>query len=322
MQQLPILGLAAWGWYKERNNATIALHGAAVAFYVAIVAGILRTDTAWRYVPIIASAFLLALVGLRNITPIRKQLVVASIVLLVLLIVPLLPTLSIPAFKPLSDPALATAKSIAVDDTPTALSNLYFSSQSIIALDGQLSPDLKAMLERDDKQSLLIRYAPDVSIGQSAKSELALAPIARLDYQSTGDNDIYVRRSEPGKFRTIQATGQFGTDIRLVSAAVDQSSLVPGQVLRVRLDWQFARFASRPITVDLWLRDGDYLLAHSTDDYTDKDNIFIPGKWSTYHTLKVIDQAWSAPAILEVAVIVSDGVIARIPLTTLEITEH
>lgn len=319
---LPILALAAWGWYKEKNNSVVALYGAAVAFYLAIVGGILRTDTSWRYTPIAALALLLAVVGLRNIAPLRKMLEIASIVILLVLIIPLLPTLAAPPFKPLSDPVLATAKSIGIDDTPTALSNLYFSSQSIIAFDGLLSPDLKTMLERDDKQSLLIRYAPDVIVGRSVKSELMTAPIMRLDYQSTDNGDIFIRKSEPGKFRTIDAKGQFGTDIRLVGAAVDQSTLKPGQMLRVRLDWQFARFASRPITVDLWLRDGDFLLAHSTDNYTDKDNIFIPGAWSTYHTLKVIDQAWSAPATLEVAVIVSDGVIARIPLTTLEVTEH
>jgi hypothetical protein len=171
-------------------------------------------------------------------------------------------------------------------------------------------------------QSALIRYAPDYLIaGDSWRitvKGLASGAWARLDYRPVDEGGLFQRYSTTGQFADQAANAAYGPDIRLTGLALDQSTLQPGQLLRVRLDWEFARPASKTVTIDLWLESGEYVLAAATDSY--EASVFEAGRWSTYHTLTLDREAWSGPVTLRVGVIVSSGVIARLPVATLDVT--
>jgi hypothetical protein len=187
----------------------------------------------------------------------------------------------------------------------------------LVAFDGQLQPDLKRMIERGDVRSALVRYAPDVlvtsTVTEISPEKLASEPAwKRFDYHQTprsSDPRAYQRGVAVGQFVDQPVNADFGPDIRLVGAALDQPALKPGQLVRVRLDWDFARPASRPVTVELRLNGPDREVASAADEY--EQRVFRAGAWSTYHTLTVAPDASGGQAQLFVSVIVNNGTVAR-----------
>jgi hypothetical protein len=316
---LPIVVLAAWGWYRERSREIVAVVGAWAMLHLLIIGGLLRVQAGWQYAPLAGAVLLLAAVGLQRLSPAVRRGGYAMIAALVAA-----STLSaVQALAPLEGIHSAEPfSSIGVMSTAQALNLSRSPDQTVIAFDGQLQPDLKAIIERGDIQSMLIRYAPDILIttdtGRIPAQDLASGAWARLDYRLIENPNTYRRYSQIGNFVAQRADIPYGPDIRLVGYALDQPSLRPGQLVRVRLDWILARPASKPITVDLWLESGDYVFAHATDEFA--SSIFEAGQWSTYHTLVVDRAAWPGVLTLRVGLIVSDGVVERAGVTKVNLT--
>jgi hypothetical protein len=175
------------------------------------------------------------------------------------------------------------------------------------------------MIERGDIQSALIRYAPDVLImdgtGRINPEQLFTGSWVRLDYRLLDRSIVYKRNTPIGTFIDQPANVPYGPDMRLVGLALDQTSLRPGQLLRVRLDWEFAHPADRPVTVDLQLTADNKSLAQARDEFA--PSVFQAGPWSTFHTITLADDAQPGSLTLDVAVIVNDGTVARVPVATL-----
>jgi hypothetical protein len=184
--------------------------------------------------------------------------------------------------------------------------------QVLISLDGQFQPDLRLMVERGDLQSMLVRYAPEIYASERLKN----GPQSQINLRAFTSAILIPCHAEFNKFVDRTANAVYGTDIQLVGMALDQSTLTPGQLLRVRLDWKFARPPSKPVTIDVWVVDGDYVQARTADEFAAR---VFENEWSTYHTLTLAKDAWPGPVTVMVGVIVSDGVIARVPVCTLEI---
>jgi hypothetical protein len=184
--------------------------------------------------------------------------------------------------------------------------------QVLISLDGQLQPDLRLMVERGDIRSMQVRYTPEIY----ASDRLKNGSQSRFDLRSYDSVILGECHAEFNKFVNRQVNAAYGTDIQLVGMALDQSTLTPGQLVRVRLDWKFARPASKPVTIDVWLVSGDYVHARTTDEFA--AHVFAD-EWSTYHALTLAKDAWPGPVTVMVGVIVSDGVIARVPVATLDV---
>jgi hypothetical protein len=314
--------LAIWALIKRgRADSVVGLLGTWLIVHIAIFAVLLRVGVVWHYSLIAGPLALLALIGLRELPVIRFRygfelgsaaLAVATTVITVL-------HLTSATEKPSQLAIAQDVKTIGFGSTSLALATAVPITQSVIALDGQLQPDLRSLLERGDTQSMLIRFAPDIVMLNASRiqpRDLTAGSLGILNYQSL-DTTQFQRHSRIDSFRDYAVQAVFGTDIELVGAALDHPTLAPGDVLRVRLDWQVARPASLPVDIDLRLRSDEFLLAHVQDSY--EPRLFGSGTWSTYHLLSVLDSAWSGPVVLEAAVIVSDGTIARIPITTINI---
>jgi hypothetical protein len=299
-------------------NPAIGVCGAWAMLHLLVVGGLLRVPTGWQYAPVVGPVLILAAVGLQ-----RLDLNVRRAGYTILAGLFLVSTVSI--LGPVNEPpgvSLPTQPfSVGVMSTAQALTIRHFPDQVIVAFDGQLQPDLKAMIERGDTQSMLIRYAPEILVttesGRISAKALAQGPWARLDYRPIDRSGMYLRYTDVGQFADRQVQVPYGLDIRLVGMALDQESLRPGQLLRIRLDWEFIRPATKPITVDLWLESGEYVLAHSADEYA--PGIFEAGPWSTYQTLTLSADAWPGPVALVAGVIVNDGVINRAPIAQLDV---
>jgi hypothetical protein len=337
---LPMIGLAAWGWNRQRHNANyrelIGLLALFAAGYTVIMGLLLRVEASWRYAPLWGPLVILAVIGIRSVAGLRSERnqLVALGGLVLLSLMSLIFVVTIPLVRPMPNPMLAQAKTIGISNTTDALRSIYFSTQSVIAFDGQLQPELKAMLERQDKHSMLIRFAPDVVFADPYSrikpDDLTDGSIKLFGYRAAqaevmqGDSaagTMFLREAKLGEFAPTVMISEplsiYGPDIRLTGYSLDQTRIAPNQAMRIRLDWLMNRSASKPITVDIWLRSGDYILAHARDTFDQA--VFRAGPYSTYHVLAPIQDAWAGPVSVDVAVIVSDGAIARHSIAQVEI---
>jgi hypothetical protein len=326
---LPILLLAGWGWFKNRAHSIAAVLGAWATLYLLVIGVLLHGEGRTSYLFISGAIPVLLFLGLKHLrfkwrwaTPLSGLVVSAAI--LAITYFEVVSAMPLNSGRENNMGELSSGQSIGISSA-TQLAELDASaSQSIISFDGQLQPELKAMIERGDIQSALIRYVPDAIVtgnaGRLRVRDLNSPAVARLGYHVGDLSHVYIRGAAIGSFGDIPATANFGPDIKLSGAALDQTSLKPGQLLRVRLDWQFARPASRDVTVDLWLVSGQgdqYILAHASDTYV--PSIFRAGPYSTYHALTVVESAWSGPVTLQAAIVINNGVAARVPIATLNI---
>ncbi len=345
---LPLtLGLALWVVALREANPVLNMCIAWIALHVFVIAGILRAESPGSFGIIAGPILLLVIVGARLTSPLRFaealplsangegeprgttiaaagngmpiSISLLSIVILVVAVLLLHPTVD-------AQPSIIPPAQVRTIGITVPLSNVkVLPQQVIVAFDGQLQPELKAILERGDVQSALVRYAPDIIVigntGRLRARDLSSSTVARLGYHASQRSDVFERANPIGSFADVPITANFGPDIVLTSAALDQSALKPGQLLRVRLDWQFARSASQNVTIDLRLVSGNgdqFLLAHSTDTFD--PSVFRAGTYSTYHTLAVVSNAWPGPVKLVVAVVINNGVAARIPISALAVS--
>jgi hypothetical protein len=290
------------------------------------VGALLRTPAGWQYLPIVGPAALLTgLLFERN--PITSLIGVFGVVLVGLIIfalvtqssaqgmiasVDLLPVTlsrqleemahSIPPDQPSSTGVWTKQDGLLLDRT---------AAHSIIALDGQFQPELKQMLERGDKRSILIHYAPDFlpSAQDSAQAEL-LDPdlLALLGYQKVGETGFYQRSKPIGQFVSQPADVPYGPDIRLTGLALDEQA----GLLRVRLDWQLDRPASKPVTVELRLAGDKGEITAARDDVA--PGVLPAGASSTYHALSIPAESAPGQATLQIGLIISNGLVARAPV--------
>src|SRR5260221_7027545 len=259
---LPLLGLAAWGWLKGRASPELRVvtttSAGWIVLYLVVMVGLLRVDALWKYAPIVSPVLLLAGIGLRILQPTSAR-IIAVMGATLLLVASLLVMESAPRIAPVMFPA--PAQRVGVNTVGQVWGTAISTNQRVISFDGQLQPELKAILERGDTESALIRYAPDVMVigdtGRIHAKDLSSVGVARLQYSDKGQAGMFVRGVAIGSFADLPADAQYGPDVHLSGMALDQTSLKPGQVFPVRLDWQLARQADKPVTVDLWLRSGE-----------------------------------------------------------------
>jgi hypothetical protein len=181
-------------------------------------------------------------------------------------------------------------------------------SQSIISFDGELQPEMRAFIERDDMRSAFIRYAPDALVIPAQSSELPDATLLDVfGYQPyTLDAQVLQRTAMLGSFETQPADVAYGFDIRMISYAPDKTTLQAREALRLRLDWQINRAPRNPITVKI------RLLAANREVITQVEDVRDPGVWSadqvsTYHAFKIPDDAPIGSVAIEVSLSVNNG---------------
>jgi len=348
---LPMLAVAAWGGIQEGDSRVVGVCAGWMFLHLLMIGILLRTGTAWAYAPMVGPILILSGAGWRRLTStdqssttrfvivfrervyhvtdwLRQPPFLGSLLRMILIAVfcagSLMIVLASGAQNQPSVSLPGQVRSIGVSSTVQLPGINPIQQQSVVSFDGQLQPDAKVMLERADWQSLLVRYAPDALIlngtGHIDPKLLSSGDDARLDYRPVGANSLgtlYLRQSATGLFEERTADVAFGPDIRLIGLAIDRSDVLPGGVVRVRLDWQLERDADKPVVVDLGLASGEWLLAHSRDTFD--PGVFKAGPYSTYHTLSVLDSAWDGPVSLEVTVLVNNGIVARASVATLEV---
>jgi hypothetical protein len=309
----------------RRADPVSALCGAWITLYVLVMGVLLRTAPGAVYAPLVGPAIMLAAISGSSDHP--NQPLVKRIGMGLMLLAGILSVIWLATPAPANPAALkfpAEIHTIGVNSVQRLSSLDLTPDQSVIAFDGQLQPELKAMIERGDTRSALIRYAPDVliltNIGRIQAKDLRTPSLARLGYVESDQKGIYSRTMPIGQFRESPASISYGPDIQLTGFALDQASVAPNGLVRVRLDWQFGRPATKPVTIDIQLVSGEFILSHSIDSYDPEisDTLKV-GPYSTYHTLTVDKSAWAGPADLQVTLLANNGIIARAVLTDVTI---
>ncbi|MCC7447204.1 MAG: hypothetical protein IT324_07295 [Anaerolineae bacterium] len=323
---LPLGVLAIWGWYRQKNDPVAALCGALVVLYVVIFTIVLQVSGNHIDSQLVAPLSLLAVVGAHKlkVPPIATYLFMLAVPLYIALT--LGPQICFGCYTPdhqyieFTSEDVKDSKSVGAPSIDAVLALQSSPQQFWLALDGQLQPDVKRLIERADYRSLLIRYAPETLIVYNSppQDRFSASAWTQLDYRPANKEYMFRRNALIGTFVDQPANIPYGPDMRLVGLALDQSSLRPGQLLRVRLDWELARPADRPVTVDLQLTADNKSLAQARDEFA--PSVFQAGRWSTYHTITLADDAQPGSLALNVAVIVNDGTVARVPVATLSAT--
>lgn len=188
-----------------------------------------------------------------------------------------------------------------------AMSN---AESTVYCLDGRYSPEITAMLERGDWQSLVVAFAPGYfyyntldesfsNLSVSGQQMTALAYVSQPvlpDVPGVRQGDVLLRReSLPGTFGdSLPVDLAFGADLRLTSYAVDRVRIQPGQVVRVRLDWELDQAPKKDMDVYITMLSG------SGSPVTSVYSRFPPENWeplslSTYQVLAVPEDAESGP---------------------------
>lgn len=322
---LALIGLlvaAIVGWLPERDQPEIALLGAWIGLYALVVGGLLRVPLGWQYLPAVGPALLLAGRATHR-SPVWALLPGAAVIVPLILS---LPHFASPSSRRTFDPlASADVSSVAALDFSDGL--MARADVTLIALDGRFQPEIRRMLERGDRRSILVSRAPDVltlPVSWLDDAPSLRETLTRLDYEVYDQaSGTYLRVVNPqaGPFRPEQRDLAFGPDIRLTGIALDQMEIAPDSVLRLRLDWQIARPASRPVGVDLRLitpaDEGE--IAAIRDEIA--PGVFRAGAWSTYHALRAarFTQGQAQKADLWLALSVNDGTIARVKIAEIAI---
>jgi hypothetical protein len=202
----------------------------------------------------------------------------------------------------------------AADLTPRALGQ---TDQRLIALDGSTQPAIKRLIERDDRRSVIVAYLPDSFtwpldwIGD-ANVEAVLDEIGY-----SGVDGVFTHEHQQATFApVVLAEGglRYGPDIHLVGVAADKPTgyiFVPGDLLRVRLDWSLERPAPRPVMLDIRLTTAQGEIGATLDHVAPSS--FRAGLYSTYHAIRLDgDRArYAGESTLTLAVRINDGTIAR-----------
>lgn len=308
-----LIGLAVWIWWRMRADATVALLGAWVLLYGAVMFGLLRETSGWLYAPLVGPAALLAGV-MFNRYPILSMFVAFVVTMAILIMGALLIT---PGDAPeLVDlPLPDGVQVIAAYSKAAALHIERTPDQVLVDLGGEFQPDVRRMLERDDWQSILFRYAPNVLI-LDEREVFDPALLARLDYTPDGSARVLRRRVQVGRFpaESTPLDLAYGPHLRLVEVALDDLTPAPGGALRVRLGWQVARPATQSVIIEVEIAGQSV----SRDEFV--SSVFRAGQWTTYHVLRVPRQTDPGGYEVQVSVIINGGRIARLPVGEINVS--
>jgi hypothetical protein len=209
---------------------------------------------------------------------------------------------------------LESAESYAHDRSDALTFELDDKAEKIYRLDGRRSPFIDAFLRSGDRESLLVALAPERLYFNSIDG-----PLAGIDMRSPGlvglnyerhppiiaapmgeGDQLWVRNSNIGEFGDTQPLDiDYSADVTLLSYAVDNTRLRPGEAVRVRLDWQLARPPTSPMGVYVSLLDVNGTPIVSIFPR------FEPQAWkplelSTYHALLI--PADAQPGLLNLSV--------------------
>jgi hypothetical protein len=164
------------------------------------------------------------------------------------------------------------------------------------------SPLVDALLSRGERESLMVALAPDylyvntlnqpfsgLDFASQEMRDLAYAPQQGVEeIPGAREGDQLWRRENPvGVFGSTQAVRlDFGQDARLIGYALDRARLRPGEIARVRLDWQLDRPPQGDVDVHLTVLNGESTPVSAI--YTR----FSPADWrsltlSTYQVIRL-----------------------------------
>src|SRR5258708_4935579 len=154
---LPSIAVATYGWYKHRRNAVVVLCGTWIALYIFIFEALLHIGPVQQNLFIVGPMLILIFLSLETVA-FTLRLIATSVLFLVIALILFRANTDRPPISAASD----LENSVFGVEASSYLRSKSPLSQSIIAFDGSLQPDVKTMIERGDIQSMLVRYAPDV----------------------------------------------------------------------------------------------------------------------------------------------------------------
>ncbi|MCC7207506.1 MAG: hypothetical protein IT323_09375 [Anaerolineae bacterium] len=323
---LAVLLLAAERWQMALRRTgdweprDAVLLGFAWAAFVALI--VLLTDglnSAWRFAPAAVTAMLVVWLGWRSLPTRRVALGgIAVLASAAFLVTDLRATDSLNAIL-----LPGGAQSLALESSVLTPLIRKSPDQSLIALDGALQPELRRMVERGDRRSVLVRYAPDVIglglYGDVWTEESAFAPLgyAPLAWESSPFTDVWRRTVPIGPFEDHALDAAFGPDVSLTGVALDRANARPGGFFRLRLDWNLARPAARSLFAEARLAGGDTLFTLQRDEI--EPSVLRAGPWSTYHAIGIPADVAPGEYGLDLAVIINNGTAGTARLASVSI---
>lgn len=179
----------------------------------------------------------------------------------------------------------------------------------IYHLDGRYSPSASQLLSHNDFQSMLVMLAPDYLYltpnGRFADFDFDGGNLEALNYVRILDDapfTIWHRKSVVGSFDNIQPRFiEFRPDVHITGFATDKSRVSPGDVVRVRLNWQLDYPPEDAVGLNLSLVDIEGQAAGQVIAMFPKEN-WQPLDIGTYHALRISDTA--SPGVYQLVVAV------------------
>ncbi|CAG1014890.1 hypothetical protein ANRL4_05339 [Anaerolineae bacterium] len=181
-------------------------------------------------------------------------------------------------------------------------------NQMWIAFDGNYQPDIRAMTERGDHRSPLVKYLPQTILVDRAFDPayfFGVETLERLGYRLSGDGRAWqFNRPEPSEgFSHRPFTFRFTPDVSLSAVSLD--SPPEGGLQRVGLYWHLERSALRPIRVRfraVW---------QGTESALFEDeiaaSILRAGTVETYHALPLPAGVSGEDVQIYLSLIINDG---------------
>jgi hypothetical protein len=168
----------------------------------------------------------------------------------------------------------------------------------VYRLDGRHTPEINDWVQRDDITSPIVWAAPDYVITDT--NPVDAPDVAALDYQNAHDN-LYVRRQAVGEFGDVETmTLPFGPEVRINGVADDRDRANPGDVIRLRLDWDLVQPPRQgPLTLNLSVI--DYQGQPIATTFPQRNNaVWQTDTLTTYHAIRLPDDA--APGVYDVSI--------------------
>ncbi len=195
------------------------------------------------------------------------------------------------------------AASVGLHGTPH---EAFYLAARAYHLNGRSDPHLRALHQRGDQAGIILATAPDVLVGLPCPFSIS-GSLATLDYQGTGQ--MCWRSVSVGEWREAQALERaFGPDLTLTHVALDQERMPPGAALRVRLDWsrEVAYIPPEVIVLRWNLLDVQDASWGTLEERLPPER-FAPRHTTTYHALRLADDAPTGAYTLRMAAFLRNG---------------
>lgn len=183
-------------------------------------------------------------------------------------------------------------------------------------LGGDRDPHLKKLVEEEDISGVLLATAPDYIFSDQP---LPADPVVDLLRYTRLEDGLWQRSSVIYPWRDVEKIDlTFGTDIHLIGVAADRFSAVPGELIRVRLDWQLDKAPTQPMGLRLEALDFQQAGAGSIGQ------TYPPEKWdsletTTYHLVPLDSDALPGLYQINVSINYNGGVIDHHPVIAFKI---